>query len=301
MDSVRGLCPLQDDGESGRYPEPMNLSRQPATFSRLSSNYRLSSNMSPIGTFFGDAIYKYDAPRQGRLFAGHPGRIVLNKGQNFETALRDLDGFERIWVIFQFHENEGWRPTTRPPVPAPGRERIGTFASRSPYRPNPIGLSCVRLLRVDGLTLYVDEADLLNGTPILDIKPYIPMADAFPEAKAGWVDEQPKELWQIVTSPEFDAQNKWLCENSDFDLLSFAEVQLCRGPFDDSRHRLEVDLACKRGVLAYRTFRISFEFDEKMQKITLISIFSGYTAEELADLNDKYGDKPLHHSYLEQF
>ena len=65
----------------------------------------------PIGSFYGDAVYKYDAPRQGRLFAGHPGRIVLNPGQNFEMALRDLDGFERIWVICQFHENEGWRPT----------------------------------------------------------------------------------------------------------------------------------------------------------------------------------------------
>ena len=144
--------------------------------------------MTPIGTFFGDAVYKYDAPRQGRLFAGHPGRIVLNSGMNFETALRDLDGFERIWVIFQFHENVGWRPTTRPPVPPKGKDRVGTFASRSPYRPNPIGLSCVRLLKIEGLTLYVDEADLLNETPVLDIKPYIPMADAFPDAKAGWVD-----------------------------------------------------------------------------------------------------------------
>ena len=63
--------------------------------------------MTPIGTFYGDAVYKYDAPRQGRLFAGHPGRIELQPGMNFETALRDLDGFERIWVIFLFHENEG--------------------------------------------------------------------------------------------------------------------------------------------------------------------------------------------------
>ena len=107
--------------------------------------------MTPIGTFYGDAVYKYDAPRQGRLFAGHPGRIELKPGMNFETALRDLDGFERIWVIFKFHENEGWRPTTRPPVPPKGKDRVGTFASRSPYRPNPIGLSCVRLLKIEGL------------------------------------------------------------------------------------------------------------------------------------------------------
>ena len=112
--------------------------------------------VNPIGSFFGDAVYKYDVPRQGSLFAGHPGRIELKPGNNFEMALRDLEGFERIWVIFQFHENEGWRPTTRPPVPPKGRDRVGTFASRSPYRPNPIGLSCVRLLSAGYQTVYPD-------------------------------------------------------------------------------------------------------------------------------------------------
>ena len=157
----------------------------------------------PIGTFFGDAVYKYDAPRQGRLFAGHLGRIVLNPGMNFETALRDLDGFERLWVIFLFHENAGWRPTTRPPVPPKGRDRVGTFASRSPYRPNPIGLSCVRLLKIEGLTLYVDEADLLNETPVLDIKPYIPYADAFPEARAGFAPAAPAPVLEVAEGPHW--------------------------------------------------------------------------------------------------
>lgn len=257
--------------------------------------------MSPIGTFFGEANYKYDVPRQGRLFAGHPGRIELAHGRNFETALRDLEGFERIWVIFLFHENEGWRPTTRPPVPAPGKERIGTFASRSPYRPNPIGLSCVRLLRVDGLTLYVDEADLLNETPILDIKPYIPMADAFPDAKAGWVDEQIKESWTVETTLAFEEQNQWLRKNSEFDLLSFAQVQLRRGPFDDSRCRVAVDENSCTGTLAYRTFRIDFSYNLEYRQITLLAVRSGYSAEDLADSDDKYGDKSLHTDFLAAF
>lgn len=257
--------------------------------------------MSPIGTFFGEANYKYDVPRQGRLFAGHPGRIELAHGRNFETALRDLEGFERIWVIFLFHENEGWRPTTRPPVPAPGKERIGTFASRSPYRPNPIGLSCVRLLRIDGLTLYVDESDLLNETPILDIKPYIPMADAFPEAKAGWVDEQIKESWAIETTPAFEEQNQWLRENSEFDLLSFVQVQLCHGPFDDSRRRLHVNKESCEGVLAYRTFRINFTYNENIRQIRLLSIFSGYSKLEILEEFDQYGDKSLHKSFSQRF
>ena len=260
--------------------------------------------MNPIGTFFGDAIYKYDAPRQGRLFAGHPGRIVLKQGMNFETALRDLDGFERIWVIFQFHENEGWRPTTRPPVPPKGKDRVGTFASRSPYRPNPIGLSCVRLLKVEGLTLYVDEADLLNETPVLDIKPYIPMADAFPDAKAGWVEEQVGDLWRVEVSDEFAAQNRWIAERSAFDLESFAQVQLSRGNFskdvfDSSRRRLTVDENAHTGVLAYRTFRIHFSYDEQARKVVLQRISSGYTAEDLkSGAEDKYGDKDLHRKFL---
>lgn len=262
---------------------------------------------SPIGKFFGDAVYKYDAPRQGRLFANHPGRIVLNSGCNFETALRDLEGFERIWVIFLFHENEGWRPTTRPPVPPKGKDRVGTFASRSPYRPNPIGLSCVRLLKIDGLMLYVDEADLLNGTPILDIKPYIPMADAFPDAKAGWVEEQVGVLWAVEASEEFAEQNRWIAEHSAFDLFSFAQVQLSRGNFskdvfDSSRRRLSIDENAKTGVLAYRTFRIHFCYDESSRKVVLQRIASGYTAVDLQpEAEDKYGDKQLHRDFIVAF
>ena len=263
--------------------------------------------VSPIGTFFGDAVYKYDAPRQGRLFAGHPGRIVLQEGQNFEMALRDLDGFERIWVIFQFHENEGWRPTTRPPVPPKGKDRVGTFASRSPYRPNPIGLSCVRLLKIDGLTLYVDEADLLNGTPVLDIKPYIPMADAFPEAKAGWVAEQEGNLWNIQVAEPFASQNRWIAERSSFDLESFARVQLSRGNFskdvfDSTRRRLTIDENAHTGVLAYRTFRIHFTYDEQESLVCLQRVSSGYTAEDLREgAEDKYGDKQLHREFIATF
>ena len=257
--------------------------------------------VNPIGTFHGDAVYKYDAPRQGRLFAGHPGRIVLNAGNNFEMALRDLDGFERIWVIFQFHENEGWRPTTRPPVPPKGRDRVGTFASRSPYRPNPIGLSCVRLLKIDGLTLYVDEADLLDGTPVLDIKPYIPMADAFPQAKAGWVEEQEDDLWTIDASEEFAEQNRWLAENSPFDLESFVQVQLVHGPFDVTRRRIALDENQCVGELAYRTFRIDFRYDPQARRILLEKIRSGYSNLELGESRDIYGDKPIHRAFLARF
>lgn len=102
-------------------------------------------------------------------------------------ALRSLDGFERIWVIYVFHMNEGWSALVRPPRGP--RVKRGVFATRSPHRPCPIGLSAVRLLGVEGRVLRVQGVDLLDGTPVLDIKPYVPYADAFPDTRAGWVDE----------------------------------------------------------------------------------------------------------------
>jgi tRNA-Thr(GGU) m(6)t(6)A37 methyltransferase TsaA len=102
-------------------------------------------------------------------------------------ALRSLDGFERIWLVYVFHMNEGWSALVRPPRGP--RIKRGVLATRSPHRPCPIGLSTVQLVSIEERMLHVRGIDLLDGTPILDIKPYIPYADAFPNARAGWVDE----------------------------------------------------------------------------------------------------------------
>lgn len=255
----------------------------------------------PIGTFFGSANYKSEVPRQGVFFHGHPGRIELLPQHGFEEALRDLSGFERIWVIFLFDRNSGWRPTTRPPVPPKDHDRVGIFASRSPYRPNPIGLSCVRLLSVEKLTLHLDEADLLDGSPVLDIKPYIPKADSFPMAKAGWVDEQESLRWEIQTSELFQKQNEWLLNKSGFDLLSFAQCQLEIRPLDATRKRLQIDRQTNSAELAFRTFRIEFSFDEIQKKICLQKIRSGYTLAELGNSDDPYADKSLHLDFFSQF
>ncbi len=261
----------------------------------------MTCSFEPIGTFYSRASYKYEVPRQGVFFCGHPGRIELLPHKGFEMALRDLEGFERLWIIFLFHQNCGWRPTTRPPVPSEGRERVGTFASRSPYRPNPIGISCVRLKSVEKLTLQIDEADLLNGTPILDIKPYIPKADAFPAAKAGWVDAQLENAWFVDASENFRRQGDWILEMCGWDLQSFAECQLSNFPLDGSRRRVKVDLQNRKAEIAFRTFRIDFSFDEKFRKIELQNIRSGYTAKELSSPEDVYGDKALHFAFLEHF
>ena len=129
------------------------------------------------------------------------------------------------------------------------------------------------------------------------------MADAFPDAKAGWVEEQVGNLWTVEMSETFSAQSCWIAERSEFDLESFARVQLSRGNFskdvfDSSRRRLTIEKTEKTGVLAYRTFRIHFSYDDIACKVKLLRVTSGYTPEELKNgTEDKYGDKQLHREY----
>lgn len=256
---------------------------------------------NPIGVFRGAAFRKYDAPRQG-VFEGGEGTIELEPHRNFEQALRDLDGFERIWVLFVFDRNGGaWRPTTRPPVAAPGHDRVGLFASRSPYRPNPIGLSCVRLLSISGRTLSVAEADLLDGTPILDVKPYVPAADAFPDARAGWVDSQTDSAWSVEAVSEFREQADFIREEGGPDLMATARLQLSHDPFDHTRKRVEAGDEEGQGILSLRMFRIVFSANSETRLVRLLLIRSGYTAADLLDLSDPFCDKTLHRKYLKRF
>lgn len=136
---------------------------------------------------------KFGIPRQSGL-AGVPGRIVFEKSYRNPDALRGLEGFSHLWLIFSFSESvrEAFSPTVRPPRLG-GNRRMGVFATRSPFRPNPIGLSCVRLEKIEyterGPEIFVRGADLLDGTPILDIKPYLPLADCHPEAIGGFAED----------------------------------------------------------------------------------------------------------------
>ncbi len=143
--------------------------------------------MRPIGFARTVLASKVEAARQPRAAGGAPGRIDLLPGRSFEHALEDLQGWERIWVVFWFHLNASWRPKVLPPRSTTGRK--GVFATRSPHRPNPIGLSSLQLERVEGLSLYVKDLDLVDGTPVLDIKPYVPYTDAHPQARSGWLED----------------------------------------------------------------------------------------------------------------
>lgn len=150
----------------------------------------------PIGTLRSPYARRIDAPHQSTVVEGTESGDFANATLELEEwldekVLQDLDGFERLWLIFDFHLSEGWKSTVKPPRGGPKR---GILATRSPHRPNAIGLSAVELVRVEGRTLHLRGVDLLDGTPILDIKPYVPYADAFPDSRAGWVDELDAKL-----------------------------------------------------------------------------------------------------------
>ncbi|MBO7101209.1 MAG: tRNA (N6-threonylcarbamoyladenosine(37)-N6)-methyltransferase TrmO [Bacteroidales bacterium] len=142
---------------------------------------------------------KFGVPRQAGL-VDYEARVVFEPEYRVAEAVRGLEEFDYVWLIWRFHlaERGEWSPTVRPPRLG-GNKRVGVFATRSPFRPNPIGLSCVRLLRVEqGPVLVVAGADLVDGTPIYDIKPYIAYADAHPDARSGFADEAPKATLEVV-------------------------------------------------------------------------------------------------------
>ena len=164
-----------------------------------------------IARIHSDFPTKFGIPRQSALVPELKSRIVFEPEYRDENALRGIEQFTHLWLIWNFSESKGWSPTVRPPRLG-GNTRLGVFATRSPFRPNPIGLSVVRLEGVErdpklGPVLVVSGADLLDGTPILDVKPYIPYVDSHPEASGGFTEQTvshhldvdfPEELLQRV-------------------------------------------------------------------------------------------------------
>ena len=146
---------------------------------------------------------KFGVPRQSGLVEQVISTVVFEPEYRVAEALRGIEEFSHIWLIWGFDraEREDWSPTVRPPRLG-GNQRIGVFATRSPYRPNAIGLSCVRLVGTEkgkeGTVLKVAGADLMNGTPIYDIKPYLPYADCRPEATGGFTDRTEKRTVEVV-------------------------------------------------------------------------------------------------------
>ena len=164
--------------------------------------------MKPIARIRSDFATKFGIPRQSGVVGSLQAEIVFEPEFRSREAVRGLDGYSHIWLIWEFSENvrAGWSPTVRPPRLG-GNVRMGVFATRSPFRPNPIGLSCVRLERIEfsdarGPVLHVAGADLMDGTPIYDIKPYIPYADCRPEATEGFTGQIEMQALTVEIPPE---------------------------------------------------------------------------------------------------
>lgn len=152
-------------------------------------------SMDVIAVMHSDFPTKFGIPRQSGLAEALQSTIVFEPAYRNPEALRGIEGFSHLWILWQFSQavRQDWSPTVRPPRLG-GNTRMGVFATRAPFRPNAIGLSCVRLLSVEhtqdmGTVLYIGGADLMDGTPILDIKPYIPYCDAHPEAMGGFTQD----------------------------------------------------------------------------------------------------------------
>lgn len=258
----------------------------------------MSSTIEPIGWVHCPQRYRYEAPRQGVLMPESTATIQLAEGRDFEMALEGLAGFGRIWVIFEFHLNETWHPMVQPPHE--GEPRRGVFATRSPHRPNRIGMTCVRLLSVDGLTLTVAGHDLLDRTPVWDLKPYVPYADSFPDAPAGWLEEVVATRYEVKFSSEAAASAAWILTHAGLDCVNFAQVQLMSDPTDAERKRITAD-ADGNLMIAYRTWRLHYRVNPEAHSVKVMSISTGYSARDLADPADRHGDKQAHRTYLETF
>jgi tRNA-Thr(GGU) m(6)t(6)A37 methyltransferase TsaA len=243
--------------------------------------------LEPIGFLRSPLATKVQAARQPRAAAGTPARIELLPGRNFEHALEDLAHWELIWVIFWFHLNTGWRPKVLPPRSTTGRK--GVFSTRSPHRPNPIGMSVVRLESVDGLILHIRDADMLDGTPVLDLKPYVAYTDAHPGAGSGWLEDAARPDTRVQpTDPvpaylvQFDAlaaeQAVWIEVNTGLAIRERIQSTLALGPTPHPYRRIRrVDEWMQ---LSVKEWRVRFSVVER--EVRVVDIDSGFRASQLA-------------------
>jgi tRNA (adenine37-N6)-methyltransferase len=232
----------------------------------------LALTLEPIGIVHTGFAAKDEAPRQA-VVDGAEAVIELFPGRNLEHAIEDLAGWERIWVIFWFHQNPGWRPKVLPPRSTSGRK--GVLATRSPHRPNPLGLSAVRLLRVEGLRLHVLGADMMDGTPVLDIKPYVPYSDAFAQSGSGWLAaKDPLPGYTVEFAEPAGTQLRWILERGGPDLRERAREILQLGPQPHPYRRIRA--VKDGGVLAVKDWRLHFIVMD--QTIRVVQVQSGYSA-----------------------
>jgi tRNA-Thr(GGU) m(6)t(6)A37 methyltransferase TsaA len=260
-----------------------------------------SLTLEPIGYVRAALETKAEAARQPRAAAGVPARIELLPGRNFEHALADLETWTHIWVLFWFDRNADWRPKVLPPRSETGRK--GVFATRSPHRPNPLGLSAVRLERIEGLTLHVCDVDMLDGTPVLDIKPYVAYTDAIGDAGSGWLAEDsnavgdPKPAFEVHWASLGALQAEWIEQRTGLALRERATVTLKLGPEPHPYRRIK--RAGDGFVLAIKEWRARFTVEGR--DVHVVALASGFRPAELARGDETRVELAAHREFRERW
>lgn len=215
--------------------------------------------MTPIGVLHSDVREKYEVPHQPSP-NGHLARIELFPDQNFEQALMGLEGFSHVWVLFLFNQASHWKPMVLPPGL---RKKVGVFATRSPHRPNRIGMSALPLLGVEKRGIVVGCSDLLDKTPILDIKPYITASDAVLSTAQGWVAQRGEQKPKMVSLSD-TAQRKMIALHEKGHVLPLSTIL-------ERRTRRITGKWEKGFILAYKSFRLKIEDTETTYIVHSIS------------------------------
>jgi tRNA (adenine37-N6)-methyltransferase len=258
--------------------------------------------IAPIGIFHGLETALYSLPRQPGLKESTSGIIELFQHMNFEQALSDLEGFDKIWVLFLFHKVKSWKPKVLPPR---GGVKKGLFSTRSPHRPNPIGLSCVSLKKIIGRSVYVEDHDLLDKSPIIDIKPYIPYADSYPMAKAGWVDQlESNRLFLVELSEVAQREAEWIELNVEMNFIKNILYILSNNPFPYPQNRITI--ASQKNdstyILGYKSWRVHFRVCTVRHSVEILEIRSGYDEATLTGVKQSpWGDVDLHLFFIRLF
>ena len=248
-----------------------------------------SLTLEPIGYVSSPYRERHGAPRQPAAARGVAGTITLLDRTGYEHALEDVASWSHLWVIYWFDRNATFKPKVAPPRSTIKR---GVFATRAPYRPNPLGLSLLRLVNVEGRVLHVRDVDMLDGTPVLDIKPYVPYADVAPDANDGWLTapNDPAERYQVSFAPRAEEQLRWLQDAGVTWLRDHARQSLSLGPAPHPYRRIKREGDHLR--IAVKDFRM--RFSTAGFKITVQSVHSGYPARALEQPHSRAkGPTPL--------
>jgi tRNA-Thr(GGU) m(6)t(6)A37 methyltransferase TsaA len=230
--------------------------------------------IEPIGVLRTPHVERARTPRQPAA-SDAPGVIELHDGRGLEDALADLDSFTHVWVLFWFDRAGGWRPKVQPPRDT--RKR-GVFATRAPRRPNPIGLSAFAIDRIERLRVHVRGVDALDGTPVLDLKPYVPYTDAIAMAGHGWLAADPRPDWEVAIDSPAREQLDWLAAEHGIDLRGPLLDALALGPQPHAYRRIRREPGGYR--IALKDWRVSFRVEGRAIRVQRVT--TGYRARQLA-------------------